>query len=66
MKALCEMDREYELREAKAATIKENHLKLINGLIGLGYSKQSIQSTIKQLNSAKGNGRTTETTWMTV
>lgn len=42
MKSLYEMDREYELREAKAATIKENHLKLINGLTGLGYSKQEV------------------------
>jgi DNA-binding transcriptional regulator YhcF (GntR family) len=42
MKSLCEMDREYELREAKAATIKENHLKLINDLTGLGYSKQEV------------------------
>lgn len=42
MKSLYEMDREYELRETKAATIKGNHLKLINGLTGLGYSKQEV------------------------
>lgn len=48
--SLYEMDREYELREAKRRgmekgirqAVKENHLKLINGLIGLGYSKQEV------------------------
>lgn len=45
MKSLYEMDREYELREAKRKgirqAIKEEYTKLINGLIGqLGYSKQ--------------------------
>lgn len=42
MKSLYEMDCEYELHEAKAAAIREDHLKLINGLIGLGYSKQEV------------------------
>ncbi len=34
--------------------------------VRLPVTLQSIQSTTKQLNSAKGNGRTTETTLMTV
>lgn len=51
MKSLYEMDHEYELREAERKgmeegirqVIKEEHLKLINGLIGqLGYSKQEV------------------------